>query len=155
MYGDAGIAKHGFRPGCRHHQKAPGFAFDWVADMPKLTSGLAVVDLEIGDHGVHLRVPVDQPFVSIDQPFAIELNEYFAHGGGEARIHREAFAAPIRRGAEAAQLSDDRAAGLRFPLPNLLYEFRAAQPLFVNLRLSELVSNDDLCGDAGMIGPRL
>jgi len=62
---------------------------------------------------------------------------------------------PVGRGAEPAQLVDDRAARLRFPLPDPFDELLAPEPLLIDLRLGELVGDDDLCCDAGMIGTGL
>ena len=50
---------------------------------------------------------------------------------------------------------NDRAARLRFPLPDPFDELLAPEPLLIDLRLGELVGDDDLCCDAGMIGTGL
>jgi hypothetical protein len=37
-------------------------------------------DLEIGNGGMELRVPIDQPLVAIDQALAVKIDEDLAHG---------------------------------------------------------------------------
>ena len=155
MHRDRGVAEHGFGPGGRDHDKAPRLALDRIADMPQKAFGLAAVDLEVGDDRVHLRVPIDQPLVAVNQPLAIQLDEDPAHRGGQSRVHRKPLARPIRRAAEPAQLVDDRAAGLGLPLPDALDEFVAAERALVDLPLGKLVGHDDLGGDAGVIGAGL
>ena len=104
---------------------------------------------------VHHRVPVDQPLVAVDQPFAVQLHEDPAHRRRQARIHREALARPIGRSAEPPQLAGDRAARLLLPLPDPLDELLAAEIVLVDLPLGELVGDDDLGGDAGVVGAGL
>ena len=84
MHRDRGVAEHGFGTGRRDHDKAPRLALDRIADVPQKALGLAAVDLEIGDHRVHLRVPVDQPLVAVDEPLAVQLDEDPADRGGQA-----------------------------------------------------------------------
>ena len=93
------------------------------------------LDLEIGDGGMELRVPIDQPLVAIDQALAVEIDETL-RTAAEPLVHGEALARPIGRGAEAAQLADDGAAGLRLPLPDLLEEGRSADGLGFGARMA-------------------
>ena len=39
-----------------------------------------VLDLEIGDRGLEMRVPVDQPLAAIDQPLVVHIDEDLDHG---------------------------------------------------------------------------
>ncbi len=123
--------------------------------MPEMALGLVALHLEIGDRRVQLRVPVDQPLVAVDQPVLVELDEHLADGGGEPLVHGEALAAPVRRGAERAQLAHDGAAGFRFPLPDALDEFLAPELVSARLLELELALHDHLRGDAGVIGAGL
>src|SRR5215813_15314887 len=127
MHCDTGVAEHGFRTGRRDDDKPTWHPLDGVAEMPQRTLGLAVVDLEVRDHGVHRRVPIDQSLVAIDQALAIKLHKHAANRRRQPRIHREAFAAPIGRGTEPAELAGDGAARLLFPLPNTCNELLAAE----------------------------
>ena len=104
---------------------------------------------------MHLGIPVDEPLVAIDQPFAVQSHENPPHRYRQALIHREALACPIGRCAEAPQLIDDRAARLGLPLPNLLDEPFPTQRVLVDLPLGELAGDDDLGRDTGMIGAGL
>src|SRR5260221_12239699 len=119
--------------------------------MPQRPSGLAVVDLEIGDHGVHHRIPIDQPLVAVDQPFSIELDEDAADRGRQARIHREPLASPIWRGAETPELSGEGTAGLLFPFPDARDELLAAEIAFPLAFRSQLVGDDDIGCDARIV----
>src|SRR5439155_23423798 len=105
--GDTSVAEDGLRPGRSDGDEPARKLRHRVANVPQRAIGLAILDLEIRNHGVHHRIPADQPFIAVNQSFAIELDEYPPDSGGEARIHRKAFAAPIRRGAEATQLVDN------------------------------------------------
>src|SRR6185437_12067758 len=93
-----------------------------ILDVPERAFGLAAFDLEIGNGGMQLGVPVDQPLVAIDQAFLVQADEDLAHRGAQALVHSETLALPIRRGAERPQLARDGAAALGFPLPDALDE---------------------------------
>ena len=124
---DAGIAEHGLGPRRRDSNEPAGKLGHRIADVPQKAPGLAAFDLEIRDHRVHLRVPIHQPLVAVDEPLAIQPDEDSAHRGGETGVHRKALAPPIGRGAEPAQLAGDRAARLLLPLPDALDKALAAE----------------------------
>ena len=90
-------------------------------------------DLEIGDRGLELRVPVDQPLVLVDEPLAIELDEHLGDRARQALVEGEALAAPVAGGAEALELLNDRAARFRLPRPDPLEERLAAHGAPVRL----------------------
>ena len=96
MDGDAGVAEHRLGPRRRDDDEAAGKLRDRITDVPQGALGLAAVDFEIGDHRVHLRVPVDEPLVAVDQPLAIERDKDPAHRRRETRIHRKALARASR-----------------------------------------------------------
>ena len=159
-----GVAQHGLGPGGGNDDVAARLAFNGIAEMPEMALHLPRHDLEIGNGGMELRVPIDQPLVAIDQALAVEIDEDLAHRMAEALVHGEALARPIRRGAEAAQLADDGAAGLRLPLPDLLEEGRSADGLGIGARMAlgacarqhdplsrQLPLDHRLGGDAGVI----
>ena len=52
-------------------------------------------------------------------------------------------------------LLDNRAAGFGLPLPHFFQEFLAAQADAAHLPLGQLALDDQLGGDAGMVGARL
>ena len=97
--GNASIAEHRFRPRRRHHDKFVA-AFDRILDVPERALGLDLLHFQIGDRGLELRVPIDQPLVLVDETGAIELDEHFRHGARQAFVHGEALARPVARRAE-------------------------------------------------------
>src|SRR6516162_778094 len=114
---DPAVAEHRFGPGCGHNDKSARHIRYRITDMPQRTDGLAVFDLEIRDHGVHHRVPVDEPLVAVDEAFAIEPYEDAANRGRKTGVHGKALAAPVWRGTKPAKLTGDRAARLLLPFP--------------------------------------
>ena len=150
-----GVPEHRLRAGRRDDEVTSGHALDRIADVPQRALGLAALDLQVGDHRVHLGVPIDQPLVAIDQPLAMERDKDAPHRSRQPLIHREPLTAPIRRAAEPAQLVDDGAAGFGLPFPHAFDEFLAAEIALVDLPLGELIGHDDLGGDAGVIGAGL
>ena len=93
--------------------------FKRIAEVPERTLHILRLDLEIGNRGLELGVPVYQPLVAVDQPVVIKVDKGLEHGIAEMLVHGELFAAPVHRAAEAAQLARDRAAAFLFPLPYL------------------------------------
>ena len=157
MDGNAGVAEHGFRPRRgdrdegRRVGRIEGFAFNRIAEMPKVSVDLLLLDLEVGDRRQKLRIPVHKALVLVDQPLVIERDEDLEHRLGEALVHGEAFARPVARCAEPLQLIEDHAAGFGLPLPHLADEFLAADVAALDLPLHQLAFDDHLRGDAGMI----
>ncbi len=90
------------------------------------------------------------------RPACVEFDEDFDDGLGQALVHREAFAAPVARRAEALQLVDDGAAAFGFPGPDLFQERFAADLAAAGfLALHHLALDDHLRRDAGVVGARL
>ena len=135
MHGNGRIAQHGLWPRCRHHQEAPRRAFHRVAQMPKAALHFLAFDFQIGNRGLKFRIPIHQPPVAIDQALAMQRHEHFAHCGGEALIHREAFTRPIERCTKPAQLPRDGAARFCLPFPNALQKSLAPHAAAVRLLL--------------------
>ena len=116
---------------------------------------LDILDFEIADRRLQPRVPIHQPLVLVDQALAVELDEHLGDGAGQPLVHGEALARPVGAGAQPAQLLDDGAAGFGLPFPDFGQEFLAAQPDAAHLPLGQLALDDQLGGDAGMVGARL
>ena len=155
MHRDRGVAEHGLRPRRRDDDELVA-AFDRIFDVPELPLDLDLLHFEVGDRGLELRVPVDQPLVLVDQAFAIEFDEHFHHRARQALVHGEALARPVAGGAEPLELADDGAAGFRLPFPHPLDEGLAAHVAAAGLlALHQLALDHGLGGDAGMIGARL
>ena len=166
MHRDAGVAQHGLGPR-RGDDDVLVAALDRILEVPEMALHLARFDLEVGDRGQHLGVPVDQPVVLVDQPGLVEIDEHLQDGGRQALVHGEALAAPVARGAEPAQLVDDGAARMGLPLPDLGQELLAIEQLLVGFArccaldgepdafLLEVAHHDHLRRDAGMVGAGL
>src|SRR5690606_5644109 len=87
-------------------------------------------------------------------PLVIETDEGLADGAGHRRVHGEARAGPVAGRAHHAQLLEDRAARLFFPLEDPLDELLAAE-LLAGLALAlEQALDDDLGGDARVVRAR-
>src|SRR3546814_14349592 len=81
-----------------------------VFEVPEAALNLVRLDLKVRNRGLELRIPVHEALVAVDQPLFVEVDEYLAHRAGEMRVHRELFARPVHRAAEAAELAGDLAA---------------------------------------------
>ena len=154
VHGHGDVAEHGFRArgGDGHGLVAAG---DRVADRPHVAVALDVVDLQVGHRGAQRRIPVDQAVAAVDQAGAVPLDEHLAHRGRQARVHGEALARPVRGHAEAAHLVGDGRAGLFLPLPHALDKGLAAQRVLVGVLGRQLVLDDLLRGDAGVVAADL
>ena len=146
------IAEHGLGPRRGDHHLA-GTVLQRIGEMPIVAIDRLLFDLEVGDGGLELRIPVDQPLVAIDQPFLVELNEDLADRGREAVVEGEPLAAPVAGGAQPAQLVDDGPAGLGLPFPDLVDEGLAAHVAAPDIALlGQLALDHHLGGDAGVVG---
>ncbi len=116
-----------------------------VADAPQETVALLVFDFRVGDGRLRDRVPVDQPRPAIDQAVAVECDEYFRDDRGEALVHREAFARPVRSEAERTKLLVDDAAVLFAPAPRA-FEVGLAAELFARRPFAFQFSDQDRLG---------
>ncbi len=155
MHRDGGIAEHGLRPRRRHDDECVA-AFDRIFDVPEVTFDLDLLHLEVGDGGLELGVPIDQPLVLVDEALAVERDEHFHHRARQPLVHGEAFARPIAGGAEPLQLADDGAAGLRLPFPHALDESFAPHLAAAGLSaFHQLPLDHGLRCDAGVVGARL
>ncbi|KFB72022.1 MAG: hypothetical protein AW09_002797 [Candidatus Accumulibacter phosphatis] len=121
-----GVAEHGFRARRGNGQRAAAIG-QRITDVPEMAWFLFLHHLEVGDRGLQYRVPVDQALAAVDQALAVEADEGFGDRPRKAGVHREALAAPVRRGAEAAHLAGDGVAGELFPLPDFFEKFLASE----------------------------
>ena len=128
VYGDGGVAEHGFRTGGRDGDAA-GSVGEIVAHMVDGAQAFFGFDFEVGDGGLELRVPVDDVGSAIDEALLVEADEGFLDGDGEAVVHGEVFAGPVDGGTEAAHLVGNGSAILLLPGPGALGEGFAADGL--------------------------
>ena len=173
MHRNGAVAQHRLGPGRRdrdvvalllEHDIAVGVLLDIgiglaagqrILEVPHVAVGLAVLDFEIGNRRLELRIPVNEPLAAIDQAFLVERDEDFQNGLGQAFVHGEAFARPVAGCAEAAELVEDQAARFRLPLPDLVDEGLAAHGAAMQLLFHELALDDHLRRDARMVHARL
>ena len=158
IHRDGDVAQHGLRPRRRDDDFAVPVdraTRERIADLPDLPLLLLALDLEIRHRGAERRVPVDEPLAAVDEAVLVQPDERFQHGGRKAFVHREALARPVAGRAEPAHLVRDRRAGFLLPRPDALGELLAADvPPRLALRL-QLLLDDDLRRDAGMVGAEL
>ena len=150
------IAQQRFGAGGGDDQEAAGLALHRVAQVPEVALHLAALDLQVGNRGQQLRVPVHQPAVAIDQLLRMQGAEHLHHRLRQAGIHGEALSRPIQAGTQPAQLAGDGAAAFRLPLPDAIEEGVAAHGAAVRLAFGgQQAFHHHLGGDAGMVGARL
>ncbi len=111
--------------------------------------------LEIGKGGQQYGVPVHEALAPVHEPFFEQPDEHLDDSARQARIHREAIAAPVDRLAEPAHLRSDGPAGLLFPLPDPFDECFAAEVGPLQALGVELALHNHLRCDAGVVGARL
>ena len=170
------IAQHRFGPGGGNrnvialfidHDRAIGIALDVaigqaigerVFEVPHLALHFACFHLKVGNRGLQLGVPIDQPLVAVNQASSVgvlgvvQIDEHFHHGLGEVRVHRELLAAPVHRTAEPPQLAGDGAAALGFPFPHFRDEILAGVIGALVLAGFELTLDHHLRGNSRVIG---
>src|SRR4029077_15728199 len=162
MHGYRGFAEHRLGP-CRcDHDERRGIlwieclSLDLIALEPELAFGLHLNDFEIGNGGQQLRVPVDQPLVLVDEPFAMKFYKNFKNGPRQPLVHGKAFARPVAGRTKTFELVDDGAAALGLPFPYALEEgFAPHLAAALLLPLHELALDHHLRCDAGMVCARL
>src|SRR6185503_10677826 len=126
-----------------------------IADLPELAVDLVRLDLEVRHRGAELGIPVDEPLAAVDEAILEEAHERLDHRRRQALVHREALARPVGRGAEPPHLPRDGRAGFLLPRPDALDErFTAHVVARASLGL-ELLLDDDLRGDARVVGADL
>ena len=95
--GDGSVTEHCFGSGGCHHQMIatiPGCVAlgQWIAKVPQVTLLFRVFDFQVRYGRSQFRIPVDQPFASINQVVFVQTHKDFEHSAGKAVIESEAFA---------------------------------------------------------------
>ena len=125
-----------------------------VADVVELAINLLVDYFEVGEGGGATGAPVDDALATVDEALVVEVDEGGADGSAGALVKGEAFSGPVAGGAEALVLLGYGAAILADPLPDPFDEGVPADFLSGLALLDELPFNDDLGGDACVVGAR-
>ena len=148
------IPEQGFRAGGGDGEPRPGVAGERVGDAPQV-SRLALrggLHLVVGEGGPVHRAPVDHPLAPVDVPAPVEVGEHRPDGAGEALVHGEPGAPEVAGAAQFLQLVEDHPAVAVAPLPHLLDEGVAAEAPVVHSPGIEVLPDDGLGGDAGVVG---
>ena len=157
------VAEHGFGTRGGHGQAgqfADGAMLERVQDVPQRAVFFLALDFQVGHGRLQHRVPVHQALATVDQALFVQAHKGFGDDFGELVVHREVFAAPVHAVAHAAHLRGDGVARLLLPLPDLsdkvLARLGRRRPHGVAAQALglELAFDDDLRGDAGMVGAR-
>ena len=154
MNGGGGVAEQGFRARRRDDDMAVAVGVR-VANVPQAPVFLVGNHFQVRHRGFQHRIPVDQPLAAVNQPLVVQADKRLAHRARHVVVHREAFAAPVERRAEAAQLLRDHAARLFLPLPHLFNKGVAPER---EARLAaglQLPLDDHLRRDAGVVSADL
>src|ERR1700704_2396838 len=108
-------------------------------------------DLEVRDGGTIARAPVDDPRRPVDPALFVERNECRHHGADVTLVHGEAEAGPVQRRAEDAVLAHYGFTDLAVPLIDARLESLTAELLFGHAFGSQLLLDDVLRGDRGVV----
>ena len=173
MHADGGVAEHRFGAGGGEGNALAGFVVAWLSraerfglldtgessydhriiKRPKMPRDVLVEDFVIGDCRLQVRVPIDQPLASIDQPIAEELEERAADGSRADVIEREPHAPPIAACSEHFLLADYPLFKLVLPFPDPFDERLAADIVPCQFFFFEHPPlNDRLSRNTGVIG---
>jgi hypothetical protein len=114
-----------------------------------------MLDLEVGDRGLVERAPVDDAVVPVDPAALPQAHEVRHHRPDVVVVQREPLARVVERGAEAAELTHDRAAGLLEPFPRPRDERLPAEVVARETLLREHLLDDVLRRDARVVVSRL
>ena len=127
-------------------------AAERVAEMPEVAVHLLHLHLQIAHRRTGGGAPIHQVFTAVDQPLLVQAHEGLLHRFTEAFIKGEALALPIHGITQPPQLAHDAATAFSLPLPGPLQETIAAEVVAGLALLLELLLEDRLHRDRGVIG---
>ena len=114
--GNGGIAGNRFGTGgCDLNIAAP--VLERIFEVPEIAVVLFIFNLGVGNRGLTVRTPVDDPFAPVNQSLFIEITENLTDSLRAAFVKREAFSFPVAGGAHFLKLFDNSSAVLCFPFP--------------------------------------
>src|SRR5690554_6823925 len=109
-----------------------------------MTALFLAVDLQIREHGLPHRVPIDHAQAAVDQPLFVEAHKRLVHRAVQALVEGKSLALPIAGRAHALELIDDLPAMLGLPGPGALHEFGAPDLVAIGALFGELTLDHDL-----------
>src|SRR5262249_47440496 len=125
---------------------------DGISERPEAAFYRLVIHLVIGDGGLELRVPVDQPFAAKNQPGTKEIKESLSDSSGADWIESKASASPIATTADLPKLPQNSGFVLILPLPNSADQLLAANLVSVLiLFFADSAFDHGLGADAGVV----
>ncbi len=155
MNGDGDIAEHRFRASGRDGETRVVLrADDRIGDVVQHAHLLAVLGLFVAQRREAARAPVNDPVAAVDEPALVELDERFAYRARQLGRERVRRPVPVGGRTDRAQLAQNLAAGL---LDEGNGAFSECRPTEIELGLAlgrELLLDDVLGGDPGVVGAR-
>jgi hypothetical protein len=151
MDGHGGVAEHRLGTGRRHHHEL-GRILDRVADVPELALGRLIFDFQVRNRRDAARAPVDQVLALVDQPVLPQAHEDLTNGARQSFIHREPLPAPVAGAAQLLDLSEDSGLVLFLPAPDDRLELLTGEIGSLLAFRRQILLDDILGGDAGVIG---
>ena len=155
MHGDRDVGRDRLRPRRRDGdavvQLVAVVVDERIADVPELALFLLVLDLDVGERGQHLRIPGDDAVTAVDLAVAVQVGEGLAHSLARRLVEREDEPVPIAGSAHLSRLPLDPLAVVPDPGPDALDELLAAEVVAGQTFLRDLLLDDGLRGDAGVI----
>ena len=151
VHGNRDVGEHRRGPHRRDRDPALRAVGERVAHIRERVVHLDVLDLEIRDRRLVIRAPVDDPVRAVDPACVPETDEEGHHRLDVRLVHREALARVVERRAEAAVLAHDRPPGRLEPAPRPLEERVAADLLPRRPLRDELLLDDVLRRDTGVV----
>mmetsp|Transcript_100323 Transcript_100323/g.281117 ORF Transcript_100323/g.281117 Transcript_100323/m.281117 type:complete len:311 (+) Transcript_100323:2082-3014(+) len=111
-----------------------------------------VVHLQVGEGRAHVRAPVHEAVVPVDEALVVETHEGLHNGLVQHGVHGEALSGPIWACGNTVHLVDDAVAVLVLPIPHALQELIAAEvvPRDVLLPVQQALHHALRC-DAGVV----
>ena len=122
--------------------------------MVKLSLPVVVLDLQVRQGCVTAGTPVDDVIALVDQPLIVQPYKDLPDRLRQPLVHGEPFSLPITGGTQAVELLENHTTVLLPPLPHLLHELFAAQGVAVGPLGVQLLLDNVLGGDPGMVCSR-
>ena len=124
------------------------FAFNRIFVIIHFADGFFLDNLQVGNGGHELGIPVNQFLGLVNQSVLIQVYENLADGAAQPLVHGKTLAAGSP---QAAQLPANGAAALFFPFPDCFNKFFAAEVMAGNAFFGQIALNNHLGCDTGVI----
>ena len=88
------VAHDGLRT-CCGYDCISVLADNFVAEIIELAVFFLVDNFDVAECGLRFRIPVDHALASVDETFAVEIDEHADHASGADVVHGEGGAFPV------------------------------------------------------------